>query len=282
MSRLLTLSCALLASIAMAQMPTVNRRPEVEHVDPVAPSPCCAAAIVPAGNFEVETNYSGDAQGTTFNLIHGSNLILKYSATDRLQFQIATNNFLVWGDTLGGHVFDGISLGGKYIFLEEEETRPIVATSFHVMFPTDTRDTAMQQTLDLAAWLYVGKTFGNLAFDGTLTANAFDITGDPAPRGGASLTATWNFNSTWGVSAGPWGYFSQVGRVPVDGGFWASLNINPLPQIAFIVGAEAGFFPQSRAFSVFAGVAFVPTSLIGTALARLQNPSPASSMVAAR
>ena len=48
------------------------------------------AGIVPAGHFEIEPNYSGDAQGTSFDLVHGSNLILKSSLTDHLQLQLAT------------------------------------------------------------------------------------------------------------------------------------------------------------------------------------------------
>lgn len=78
----------------------------------------------------------------------------------------------------------------------------------------------------------------------------------------------------WGVSTGPYGFFGDATKVPVDGGFWASLNFNPIPQIALSAGIEAGFFPDSRALSVFAGVAFVPTAMAGTPLAKAPVAAP--------
>lgn len=284
-NRLLSFSTVLVAWSSFAQVGEVNDQtaPEAE-VEAVPPSPCCAAGIVPAGHFEIETNYSGDAQGTSFDLVHGSNLILKYSLTDHLQLQLSTANMLVWANTLGGHAFDGVSLAGKYVFVDESDFAPTVSTSLHVSVPTRFDGEALQQTIDLSAWLYASKTFGKLVFDATLTFNAFDLAGTPAPRGGASLTATWNFNDVWGTSTGPWGFYGDMERVPVDGGWWVSLNINPIPQIAFSAGVEAGFLPTSRAFGIFAGVAVVPTSIVKNALAQNTPATPpaAPTMLSAR
>lgn len=284
-NRLLSFSTVLVAWSSFAQVGEVNDQtaPEAE-VEAVPPSPCCAAGIVPAGHFEIETNYSGDAQGTSFDLVHGSNLILKYSLTDHLQLQLSTANMLVWANTLGGHAFDGVSLAGKYVFIDESEFAPTVSTSLHVSMPTRFDGEALQQTIDLSAWLYASKTFGKLVFDATVTFNAFDLAGTPAPRGGASLTATWNFNDVWGTSTGPWGFYGDAERVPVDGGWWVSLNINPIPQIAFSAGVEAGFLPTSRAFGIFAGVAVVPTSIVKNALAQNTPATPpvAPTMLSAR
>lgn len=273
--RLLSLATALVAWSSFAQVGSVKDETASEtEVEAVPPSPCCAAGIVPEGHFEIETNYSGDAQGSSLDLVHGSNLILKYSLTDHLQLQLATANMLVWANTLGGHAFDGVSLAGKYVFVDEGEFAPTVSTSLHVAMPTRFDGEALQQTFDVSAWLYASKTFGKLVFDATLTFNAFDLGGTPAPRGGASLTATWNFTDVWGVSTGPWGFYGDAELVPVDGGWWVSLNINPIPQIALSAGVEAGFLPDSRAFGIFAGVAVVPTSIVKNALAQNTAASP--------
>ncbi|MBL8936243.1 MAG: hypothetical protein JNM69_16930 [Archangium sp.] len=283
--RMLSLATVLVAWSSFAQVGSVTDETGVApEVEAVPPSPCCAAGIIPAGHFEIETNYSGDAQGTSFDLVHGSNLILKYSLTDHLQLQLATANMLVWANTLGGHAFDGVSLAGKYVLLDESDFAPTVSTSLHVSVPTRFDGEALQQTIDLSAWLYASKTFGKLVFDATLTFNAFDLAGTPAPRGGASLTATWNFNDVWGTSTGPWGFYGDAERVPVDGGWWVSLNINPIPQIAFSAGVEAGFLPTSRAFGIFAGVAVVPTSIVKNALAQNVPATPpvAPTLVSAR
>ncbi|MFZ5440683.1 MAG: hypothetical protein ACOZQL_11795 [Myxococcota bacterium] len=174
---------AVAATTAAAQVTLSGSVGQAEE-GPVAPTPCCTAALVPAGHFELETNYSGDTAGSSF--VHTSNLMLKYSLTDRIQVQVGTPNFLVGGVDTTRHSFDGLNVGVKYLVFDEGERRPALAVSAHLVFPT-WGDAGFQSTFDVQGWVYATKTFGSLVFDATVMGSAVDFA---APRGGASLTAT--------------------------------------------------------------------------------------------
>lgn len=266
------LSAALLLATNVAAQVTISDTPGEAPQGPVAPSPCCGAAIIPAGHFEVETNYAGDTAGSTFT--HTSNLTLKYSFTDHLQVQLATGNLLVAGGDGSRHSFDGLSPAVKYVFLDEGDLVPQMAVTGAFVFPTYATADALQRTLDVSATAHVSKTFGALHFDATLSLTLADLVTARVAQGGASLAATWNINSNWGLATGPYSSFGNAQKLPVDGGWWVGLNYAPIPQIALTAGVEAGFFPESRAFSVFAGVAFVPTALIGTPLVQAPVKAP--------
>jgi hypothetical protein len=224
----------------------------------VAPTPCCGAAIVPGGHFEAEANYSGD--GVRGSFVHTSNLTLKYSFTDRVQLQVGTNNFLLGGGGFSARAFDGVSAGVKVVLLEQGELAPQVSVSAHAVFPTLTIDDALQTTFDTYAMAYASKDFGPIHLDVTATVLVADLAGVPFLQGAAALTATWNVTEQWGFATGPYSSFGNPDRGGVDGGWFGAVNWSPFPELAFTAGVEAGFFQETRSYSVFGGVAWVPTA----------------------
>jgi hypothetical protein len=237
----------------------------------VAPSPCCGAAIIPAGHFEVEANYSGD--GVRGSFVHTSNLTLKYSLTDHAQLQLSTANLVVAGGNLSARAFDGVSPGIKLVVFDQGDLAPQLAVSVHGVFPTLTIDDALQSTIDVYGMVYASKDLGPIHLDATLTLAAADLLGTIALQGGASVTATWNLTDQWGLATGPYSSFGNAERLGVDGGWFAAVNFSPFPQLALSAGAEAGFFQDTRSFSVFAGVAWVPTANSKIPLAAVSKPS---------
>jgi hypothetical protein len=251
-----------------------------EPIEPghVAPTPCCGAAIIPGGHFEVEANYSGD--GVRGALVHTSNLTLKYSLTDRVQLQLGTANFVLGGGGVTARAFDGVSPGVKVVLLEQEELVPQLAVSAHAVFPTLTLDDARQTTIDAYAMVYASKDLGPLHLDVTATVLVADLAGVPVVQGAASLTATWNLSEQWGFATGPYSSFGSLERLGVDGGWFGAVNWSPMPELAFSAGVEAGFFQETRSYSVFAGVAWVPTAYSKIPLAA--RPAEPASHVASR
>jgi hypothetical protein len=246
----------------------------------VAPSPCCAAAIVPAGNFEVEANYSGD--GLRGSFVHTSDLTLKYSLSDRVQLQVGTRNLFVGGSGVSPRAVDGLAPGVKLVFMDEGALAPQLAISAHGIFPTLTFADALQRTIDLAGILYASKDFGPLHFDATLNLTLADLTGVVAAQGGASLTATWNFDERWALGTGPYTSFGNVERLGVDGGWFAAVTFCPFAELALSAGAEAGFYQDKRDFSVFAGVAWVPSSNVRAPSSTSRVPHVDAQLLASR
>jgi hypothetical protein len=269
------------AAPARAVELSTSARPHEEPPERgVAPSPCCAAGIVPAGHFEVEANYSGD--GVRGGFVHTSTLTLKYSLTDHVQLQLATNNLAVGGSGVAARGFDGVSPGLKVVLLDQGELAPQLAVSAHLVFPTLTQDDARQTTVDTLAMLYASKDFGRLHLDVTATLVIADLTGVPVPQGAAALTATWNFNETWAVASGPYSSFGNGDRLALDGGWYAALNWSPVPELVFCGGAEVGLFQDTRSYSVFGGVAWVPTASARLPLAQQAPARKEAPQVAAR
>lgn len=279
----------LVAAPAAAELPAAHELAGAHELAPgtgreepplkgVSPTPCCGAAIVPAGHFEVEANYSGD--GVRGSFVHTSNLTLKYSLTDRLQVQLGTANFMLGGGGVGARAFDGVAPGLKLVVLEEAETWPQLALSVHGVFPTLTREDALQSTIDFSVMVYASKDLGPLHLDATLSLLVADVPGVPALQGGASLTATWNLTDQWALATGPYSTFGNAERLGVDGGWFGAVNWSPFPQVVLSGGVEAGFFQETRSYSVFAGVAWVPTASARIPLAL--KPLEAPPQVAAR
>lgn len=265
------LYAALAATSASAQELSSTQVLEEEQDDQIAPSPCCGAAIVPGGHFEAEANYSGD--GVRGNFVNTSNLTLKYSLTDHVQLQLATSNLFVGGGGVNARAFDGVSPGLKLVFLDEGSFAPQMAASLHAVFPTLSTADALQTSIDAYAMMYASKDVGPLHFDATASLALVNLTGSIVPQGGASFTATWNFAPHWGVASGPYSSFGNEALAPIDGGWFGALNFSPIPQLALSVGAEVGFFPQTRSFSFFGGVAWVPTANARVPLARATTQS---------
>lgn len=226
--------------------------------EPIRPAPCCDAAIVPQGHFEVEMNYAGDVVPEGFG--HSSNLALKYSLTDAVQLQVLTANLFVVGGARDVHAFDGVAPGVKVVLLEQGRWTPTLALSAHGVFPTIPGDAALQNTFDLTVMGYASKDVGRLHVDVNVSLTLIDLAGQPMAQGGAALSLGWNFNDLWSVGTGPYSTFGEVTGRPVDGGWFAQAGFSPVPQLALVSGVEAGFFPGTRAFSVFAGLAWVPTA----------------------
>jgi hypothetical protein len=271
-SRLTCLLWSLVAAPVLAEELSTTAQ-----ADAVAPTPCCDAAIVPAGHFEIEANYSGD--GVRGAIVHTSNLAIKYSLTNRLQLQLATANLFVFRDS--ARAFDGVSPGLKLVLTEEGEFAPQLAVSAHAVFPTLTIDAASQTTIDSSLMVYASKDIRSFHLDATINLTVANLGGAPLAQGGASLTASWNFSDQWSLATGPYSSFGNAQRLGVDGGWFGAVNFFPIPQFAFTAGAEAGFYHETRDFSFFAGVAWVPTANAPFAFAAAAE-KPSGQLVASR
>lgn len=272
------LFCSLATALQASAVDFSTQQDVQKEASNVAPSPCCGAAIVPGGHFEVEMNYSGD--GVNGEFVHTSNLTLKYSLTDRVQLQLSTANLFVGGGSVAARAFDGVSPGLKLVFFDETERLPQLAASIHGVFPTLTIDDALQSTIDVYAMVYASKDLGPIHLDVTANLTVADLGATPITQGGASITATWNFVDRWGIATGPYSSFGNADKLPVDGGWFMGLNFSPLPELALTAGAEVGFFQDTRNFSLFTGIAWVPTARARVPLARSNTVAP--DMVASR
>jgi hypothetical protein len=260
MTRVVTVLFAL-AVPAFAATPELIEEAEPAEQDSVEAQPCrptiaCMAEIVPAGYFEVEAGYGGTQGSSTF--AHSGLLLLKYSLLDRVQLQLATNSLFLAGPGLVPRAFDGVMPGLKVVLNGQGRFMPSNALSAHVMIPTQAFEGAKQQTVDAQGWWYISKDVGLLHADVNLVLNVFDLTGAPIPQGLASLALSFALPKGFGLFTEVYSAFGNADRAPLDGGSLNGISFSPIDEVVFDVGGDIGFYPGTRAFTLFAGVTFVP------------------------
>ena len=223
---------------------------------PCRPTIACTAELVPAGAWEVEAGYS--ARQPTGNIVHGGQLLLKYSVLDQLQLQLATNN--VFSATSGSgsqSYFDGGWVGPKVRFNQQTTSMPTVSLSAFLGFPTHAGDSALQQTYDAYVWSYLSKDIGFVHTDLNLGVNLLDLRGSPTPQ----WVTAWSFSTdiAYGLGVMTEGYGFFGGPAPVaDAGWLNAISYSPVPEVMFDLGGDAGLVRAQRAYTLFVGVTFVP------------------------
>lgn len=229
------------------------------------PTIACMAEIVPAGYFEVELGYGGRSSGS---FVHSGQLLLKYSVLDNLQLQLATNNVFLAGPGLVSRAVDGVMPGVKWKVNDQGSWLPSNALSLHLMMPTHAFADASQKTIDLQAWWYVSKDLAFVHADFNLMLNVSDLTGTPTPQGLATLAIAFDLTHGFGVFTELYSAFGNAQAIPLDGGSLNGISYAPIDELVFDLGGDIGLYPGTRAFSVFAGVTFVPHRKAGAPIAR--------------
>lgn len=243
------------------------------------PTIACMAEIVPAGFFEVEAGYGGRQSGVFQS---SGQLLLKYSVLDTLQVQLATNNVFLAGQGLTPRAFDGVMPGLKWKVNGQGSWAPSNALSVHLMMPTQAFSDAAQKTWDLQAWWYVSKDLGFLHADFNLNLNVYDLGGGkPVPQGLTTLALAFDLTHGFGFFTEVYSTWGNAQAVPLDGGSLNGLSYAPIDELVFDVGGDVGFYPGTRAFSLFAGVTFVPHRKAKAPLVRARRAAPALAMAGA-
>ncbi len=215
---------------------------------PCRPTVACTAELVPAGHAEVEVGVLGT------RAISAVTVLAKLSLMDWLQVQLGSDGFLV---NQGGAItaVDGAVGVLKARLLAQDGWLPTVSLSARAAVPTRPPLPAVQSTLDLGGTLHVSKDLGDAHLDlnGTVL-----VAGLAALQGQVAFAVSTSLSETLGAALE---LHSTMGSaLPNDGGVRAVLSWSPAPQLVFDVGADLGFFRQTRAWSLFAGVVLVPTA----------------------
>lgn len=232
------------------------------------PTIACMAEIVPAGYFEVEAGYGGRSSGA---FAHSGQLLLKYSLFDNLQLQLATNNVFLAGVGIVPRAFDGVMPGVKWKINDQGTVLPSNALSVHLMMPTHAFDDANQKTFDLQAWWYLSKDIAFVHADFNLMVNVFDLGGTPTPQGLATLAIAFDLTHGFGFFTELYSAFGNAQAVPLDGGSLNGFSFAPIDELVFDVGGDIGLYQSTRAFSLFAGVTFVPNRKRGAPIVRAKR-----------
>ncbi len=248
------------AELAVEASPPAPAKEVSFKAMPCRPTIACNAEFLGKDVFEVETGYSVRSNGDTTGTGQSAQLLLKYSMTDRVQLQLGTNGVFTWVAGAPVQFMDGVIPGIKAWLAEQGTVLPSVAFSLHATVPTASSAAALQKTIDAAGWLYLSKDVGRLHADLNFALNVFDLVNAPAPQGLVALALSYDLGRGWGVMTEWYTNTNGTAAVAADGGWLNAVSFSPIEEIVFDLGGDLGFFHQTRVFTLFAGVTFVPHS----------------------
>jgi hypothetical protein len=244
------------ASAAAVEAPTAS-----DKALPCRPTIACTADIVPPGTVDVETGAlfrslgPGDAtRQWTFPFL------VKLTLAPWVQLQVGSNGFSAATGAAPENFFDDVIVGLKFHVHNQTEWEPSISLSAELSIPT-LRGEGYLRTYDALFTGYATKDMGPLHADFNVAWNLWRFEDVPLSQGLVALALSSNTPPPFAVMAEAY-YFSDARPVaPRDGGFLFALSHSPRPWLVFDLGGDVGWFPSTRAYSLFLGASFIPVVL---------------------
>jgi hypothetical protein len=255
-------SCLLAIGLRASPARAVDLPDGRDKALPCRPTIACTADIVPPGTLDVEAGalfrQLGPGSGTrqwTFPFL------LKLTLARWVQLQVGSNGFSAATGALPEDYLDDAVVGLKFHLLDQTPNlgglTPSISLSGEASIPT-IRGEGYLRTYDAFFILYVTKDFGPVHADFNLGWNLWRIEDAPLSQGLAALALSVNLPPPFGLMAEAY-YFTNAAPVaPRDGGVLFALSHSPRSWLVFDAGGDVGWFPSTRAYSVFIGASFIP------------------------
>jgi hypothetical protein len=230
---------------------------------PCRPTIACTADFVPPGTLEVEagalfrrlgTPGAGTTRQWTFPFL------VKLTLAPWLQLQVGSNGFSAASGAEPERFFDDATFTAKFHVLDQARWVPSISFSGEASIPTF-RAEGYTRTYDALFLAYITKDMGPIHADLNVGWNVWGLDAAPASQGIVALALSANLPPAFGVMGEAY-YFSNAPPVaPRDGGLLFAFTHSPRNWLIFDVGGDIGWFPSSRAYSLFIGMSVIPAVL---------------------
>jgi hypothetical protein len=231
-----------------------------DQAHPCRPTVSCTADIVAPGRLEVEAGAldAGTASGAAYVITFP--VLLKLTLTALVQVQVGSNGYTLADTIPAAHYLDNVYFGPKLHLRDQGPVWPSLAVSAQLSLPTF-QATGYSRSDDVFLTGFASKDVAFLHFDWNVGALLWRVDGSPAAQGFTAFAASPTLPAPFGASLEAY-YFSDAGPVaPHDGGVRVVGSLTPRPWAVFDLGADVGFFPATRAYSLFAGLTVIPVVL---------------------
>ena len=242
------------ASSASAALPD-----DRDRALPCRPTIACTADLVPPGTFEVEAGVLYRRIGTagrqwTFPLL------LKQTFTEAVQLQVGSNGYSIVAGDVPAQFLDDVVIGPKFHLHDQAEIWPSIAVSAQASIPTFRRD-GYARTYDALFTAYVTKDVGPVHADLNFGLNFWRIEDHPLRQEFAALALSMNLVAPLGAMVEGYVFSNASPLASRDGGILFALSQTVRPWLILDEGADVGFYPSTRAYSLFVGLTISPAVL---------------------
>jgi len=230
-----------------------------DQAHPCRPTVSCTADIVAPGLLEVEAGalYSSVASGAAHVLSFP--VLLKQTFTPLVQLQVGSNGYTLVDATPSARYFDNVYFGPKLHLHDQEDWWPSLALSAQLSLPT-LAATGYARDDDVFVTGYASKDIGFIHVDWNVGALFWHVDASTSTQVFTALALSPSLPAPFGAAVeGYW--FSDASPVaPRDGGVRIAGNVSARSWLVFDLGGDVGFFPSTRAYSLFAGLTLIPVA----------------------
>ena len=230
-----------------------------DHALPCRPTIACTADLVPPGTFEVEggvlfRRIGSEGRQWTFPAL------LKQTFTEALQLQVGSNGYTLSRGEVPAQYLDDVTVGPKFHLLDQTLVLPSLSVSAAASIPTFRR-AGYLRTYDGLFTGYVTKDMGPVHVDLNLGLNIWRIEEHPLPQEFAALAVSMNVVAPLAVMIEAYTFTNASPVATRDAGLLFAISQSPRPWLVFDEGGDLGFFPSTRAYSLFVGATIIPAVL---------------------
>ena len=230
-----------------------------DSAHPCRPTISCTADITAPGTLEIEAGevYSGASGGA-----HAASfpLQLKQTLTPLVQLQAGTNGYTFLGPSPRARYLDNVVLGPKLHLLDQGDGWPSLALSAQLGLPTFAAD-GYTRSDDAFFTAYASKDLGALHVDFNVGLDVWQLGSAAQPQEFAALALSTALSSLFGVALEGYAFSDAAPVASRDGGVRAALGFTARPWLVVDTGGDVGFFPSTRAYSLFLGATVIPAVL---------------------
>jgi hypothetical protein len=231
-----------------------------DQARPCRPTISCTADIVAPGSLEVEvgtlsaTSSTGPARAVSFPLL------LKQTLLPWLQLQVGSNGYTQLEAVPPLRYFDNVIFGPKLHLNDQGDVWPSLSLSAQASLPASSA-AGYTPVDDLFLTAFASKDVGRIHADLNVGAFVWRVEDAPATQAFTALALSTSLPPPLGLAVEGY-YFAEAGPLaPHDGGVRAALSVNARSWLVLDGGGDVGFFPATRAYSVFLGVTMIPLVL---------------------
>jgi hypothetical protein len=224
---------------------------------PCRPTISCTADFAPPGALEVEAGALTSQPSRPGARVVSFPFQLKLTLSPLLQLQIGSNGYTVAQGRPSVRDLDNVIIGPKLHLSDQGSVLPSFAVSVEVGLPTfPASGTARHDDLFVTA--YASKDLGWLHVDWNAGPQVWALDGATIAQGFTALALSPILPPPVGVAIEGYVYSDAAPIAPHDGGVRGVVTVTARPWLVFDAGADAGFYPSTRAVSLFLGATVIP------------------------
>ncbi len=249
-----------LMTTAWALRATADLPDDRDHVAPCRPTVSCTADLAAPGTFEVETGVQSSRNAFSVTTLT-TPFLLKQTLSKLLQIQVGGDGYTgVRGASPHADYFDNLLLGAKIHLHDQDRLTPSACVTALVGVPMFSAPGYVQR-VNAFVTAHASKDFGPIHADLNAGLLEWAIDSSPVSQGLVALALSASLPPPFGAALEAYYFSDQAPVAPRDGGVRAVITTTPRPWLVFDMGGDVGFFPSTRAFSVFFGMSIVPVVL---------------------